>query len=372
MTYDDDKDAQTESWMLVWSDLMHLNTICKMSKYWEHTHAFSSGKHVKVVLKMNINFRQKAIYKAIYTSIYKACKSMHTGNVTHKYTIYKYIQYIQYIQLPAQGPDSYYFILLLSVLPTTHQVICHLRQVSRRWHCHNDYAQSPLFWLPTLATGIVSDPSYIFPFLHSTLLKGPTLPVPLCEPGHRSSWSRNKWSWACTGCWGTRSCRQHPSCGHGLCKVWCSGGRCDGALPGGSSRRRPGPQIRSLPLPDLEGGQFMRWAWCRRKELQFFLRWWKLVSATGMGLFGAIPWERTLISCFYDAVETWEKIICVRYVLIRELFSHLAVNNLFNSILLNCVCVCACMCPCVVVWVYITMYTYCEAHWVCLVHVLYK
>ena len=146
MTYDDDKDAQTESWMLVWSDLMHLNTICKMSKYWEHTHAFSSGKHVKVVLKMNINFRQKAIYKAIYTSIYKACKSMHTGNVTHKYTIYKYIQYIQYIQLPAQGPDSYYFILLLSVLPTTHQVICHLRQVSRRWHCHNDYAQSPLFW----------------------------------------------------------------------------------------------------------------------------------------------------------------------------------------------------------------------------------
>ena len=38
------------------------------------------------------------------------------------------------------------------------------------------------FGLPTLATGIVGDPSYIFSFLHSTLLlKGPTVPVLLCE-----------------------------------------------------------------------------------------------------------------------------------------------------------------------------------------------
>ena len=147
------------------------------------------------------------------------------------------------------------------------------------------------FGLPTLATGIVSDPSYIFPFLHSTLLlKGPTLPVPLCEPGHRSSWSRNKWSWACTGCWGTRSCRQHPSCGHGLCKVWCSGGRCDGALPGGSSRASAWPQIRSLPLQIWREDKFMRWAWCRRKELQFFLRWWKLVRCHRNG----VVWSHSL------------------------------------------------------------------------------
>ena len=72
----------------------------------------------------------------------KLCTQVHYLQV---YTIYTK-QYIQVYTKHAQGPDSYYFILLLSVLPTTHQVICHLRHVSRRWPCHDDYAQSPLFW----------------------------------------------------------------------------------------------------------------------------------------------------------------------------------------------------------------------------------
>ena len=35
-----------------------------------------------------------------------------------------------------------------------------------------------------------------------------------------------------------------------------------------------------------------------------------------------------------------ERRSCVRYVCIRELFSPFKVNNLLNSILLNCVCAC--------------------------------
>ena len=56
------------------------------------------------------------------------------------------IKYMQYIQIPAQGPQIQIILFWCSVLPTTHQVICHLRHVSRMWHCQDDCAPSLLFW----------------------------------------------------------------------------------------------------------------------------------------------------------------------------------------------------------------------------------
>ena len=155
------------------------------------THTFSSRKQdVKKVLKMNAHVRKNCMHKG---TLY-----------THKYTIYthKYLHYIQYIQLPAQGPQIQRILFRCALFC---QPLIQGFAVSGTWAIGGtSMATMPKvlgFWLPTLAACIVCDPPYIFSFLHTTLLlKCPTAPVPPCEPGHRSSWSRNKWSWACTGC----------------------------------------------------------------------------------------------------------------------------------------------------------------------------
>ena len=245
--------------MLFWSDLMYLNKILSIANTHTRTHTFTSGKQdVKQTSIKNEHTLQKKLHKG---TLY-----------THKYTIYTH----------TQVPTLYTRIYnIYNSLTRDHRILfcCSLfcQPLIEGFAVSGTLAKGGTamatmpkvlgFGLPTLAACIVGDPPYVFPFVHSTLLlKCPMVPVPLCESGHRSSWSR-----ACTGCWGPRSCGQHP-----MSRVWCSGGRCDVALPGGSGRVSAWPQIRSLPLQIWREDKLMVWAWCRRKELQLLLRWGKL------------------------------------------------------------------------------------------------